>query len=129
LNLQNLHELKNAEERLNQCEKCLEKCYGPGLHRLTSIKSESANKHIPIFVRLNLLKAILNFHKGKKRECKQFLDIANNELQKVIVDDDKVTQVMTMGFTATEARLALRASFNNVDSAIEQIFQVIFIKI
>jgi hypothetical protein len=114
------------------------------------IKNESANKHIPIFVRLNLLKvifllkvnfefifinkrlnyekkAILNYHKGKKRECKQSLDTANRELQKVIIDDDKLVQVMSMGFTNTEARLALRSSFNNVDAAIEQIFKVFHI--
>ena len=30
---------------------------------------------------------------------------------------------MSMGFSSTEARLALRASFNNVDEAIEQILK------
>lgn len=121
--LQNLHELKNADERLEKCEKCLEKCYGANLERLTLIKSETSNKHIPVFVRINLLKAILNYHKGKKRECRQFLDIANRELQKIIIDEDKLTQVMAMGFSNTEARLALRASSNNVNIAIEQIFK------
>ena len=33
---------------------------------------------------------------------------------------------MSMGFTNTEARLALRSSFNNVDAAIEQIFKVLY---
>lgn len=32
-------------------------------------------------------------------------------------------KVMSMGFTSTEARLALRATFNNVDAAVEQIFK------
>ena len=41
---------------------------------------------------MNPIKAILNFHKGKKRECKQFLDVANRDLQKVIIDEDKLTQ-------------------------------------
>lgn len=31
---------------------------------------------------------------------------------------------MAMGFSSTEARLALRASFNDVDKAVEQIFKV-----
>lgn len=31
-----------------------------------------------------------------------------------------------MGFSATEAKLALRATYNNVDAAVEQIFKVIF---
>ena len=108
------------------CEKSLEKSYGSNLERLTKIKSDSLNKYIPIFVRLNLLKAVLNYHKGKKRECKNLLDIANRELQKVIVDDEKLTQVMSMGFSSYETRLALRASLNNVDLAIEQIMKVNF---
>lgn len=33
---------------------------------------------------------------------------------------------MTMGFTSTEARLALRAVFNDVDLAVEHIIQVFF---
>jgi uncharacterized UBP type Zn finger protein len=121
--LQNLHELKNAEERLNLCEISLEKCYGSNLSRLSLIKSESANKHVPIYVRLNLLKGILNYHKGKKKESKEYLDVANKELQKITIDEEKLTQVMTMGFTNMEAKLALRATFNNVDSAVELIFQ------
>ena len=36
---------------------------------------------------------------------------------------------MTMGFTSTEARLALRATLNDVDSAVEHIIQVITFKI
>lgn len=31
---------------------------------------------------------------------------------------------MSMGFSATEAKLALRASFNDLDAAVEQIFKV-----
>ena len=54
--LQNLHELKNAEERLSACEKCLQNCYGADLQRLSYLKTEGVNKHTPIFVRLNLLK-------------------------------------------------------------------------
>ena len=74
------------------------------------------------------------------------MDLAKNELQKITIDDEKLTQgstpnsnplnqvclpmahfllsVMTMGFSSTEARLALRASFNDVDKAVEQIFKV-----
>lgn len=66
----------------------------------------------------------MNYHKGKKRECRQALDIANKELQKVTIDEEKLMQVMSMGFSSVEARLALRSSFNNVDAAIEQIFKV-----
>ena len=94
------------------------------MSRLSAIKNESANKHIPIYVRLNLLKAILNYHRGKKKECKQFLDIAKKELSKVSIDEDKIMQIMSMGFSCVEARLALRAALNNVDAAIEQIFKV-----
>lgn len=124
LNLENLSELKNAEERLTTCETCLTRCYGVDMHRLAALKNESASKHIPIFVRLNLLKAILNYHKGKKMEAKQCLDIATDKLNMVKIDEDKVCRVMSMGFDNVEARLALRAAFNDVDQAVEQIFKV-----
>ncbi len=123
LNLENLNELKNAEERLESCEKCLTKCYGVDMQRLAKIKSESSSKHVPIFVRLNLLKAILSYHKGKKHETKNYLDIASEHLKKVLIDEDKLIQVMSMGFTNVEARLALRASCNDVGSAVEEIFK------
>lgn len=45
-------------------------------------------------------------------------------MQKIIIDEDKLMQIMSLGFNSTEARLALRASFNDVDSAVEQIFKV-----
>ena len=78
--LENLHELKNAgkqtpfpysqfkvviinleskEERITFSERCLKNCYGSGLERLKAVKDiENANKHIPIFIRLNLLKVL-----------------------------------------------------------------------
>ncbi len=141
--LQNLHDLKNAgikrklkkkkkffyflslfkEERIDLCEKCLEKCYGSNLERLTLLQG-SVNKYTPIYIRLNLLKGILSYHKGKKKECKTFLDTANDELQRNIVDDDRLLQVMQMGFTATQSRLALRQTCGNVNAAIDQIFKV-----
>ena len=88
----------------------------------------SVNKYTPIYIRLNLLKGILSYHKGKKKECKTFLDTANDELQRNIVDDDRLLQVMQMGFTATQSRLALRQTCGNVNAAIEQIFKVCLFK-
>ena len=139
--LQNLHDLKNAEERLQICEKCLEKCYGSNLERLTLLQG-NANKYTPIFIRLNLLKvnqtakkkkkknhlnlifkAILNYHKGKKRECRNLLDLASEALERNTVDEEKLIQVMQMGFTTTQARLALRSTSGNVNAAIEQIIK------
>jgi hypothetical protein len=83
--------LNFIEERINLCEKCLEKCYGTNLERLTLLQG-NANKYTPIFVRLNLLKAILNYHKGKKKEAKKFLDTASEELQRNTVDEEKMLQ-------------------------------------
>jgi hypothetical protein len=106
---------------LNTCEKSLEKCYGANLERLSRIQHDDVNKYRPIFIRLNLLKVkeqslpvyfslvlffclsylfdccattqgILFYHKGKKLESKHFLDLANNELKKNFVDEEKVVQ-------------------------------------
>ena len=64
------------------------------------------------------------YHKGKKKECRQFLDAANDKLQSNVVDEDKMVQVMSMGFTSTQARIALRSTHGNIDAAIEQIIKV-----
>ncbi len=77
---------------MNVCEKSLEKCYGANLERLTLIQHENSNKYRPIFIRISLLKGILMYHKGKKMESKRFLDAANSELQKNVVDEEKVVQ-------------------------------------
>ncbi|RMZ97060.1 NEDD8 ultimate buster 1-like, partial [Brachionus plicatilis] len=91
-NLESLNDLKNAEERLKICEDGLKRCYGSDLSRLMTIKSDMVNKYTPIFVRLNLLKAILKYYRGKKNETRQFLDTAMQEMKKILVDDDKVAQ-------------------------------------
>lgn len=92
LNIESLNDLKNAEERVKICEDGLKKCYGADLSRLMTIKSDMVNKYTPIFVRLNLLKAILKYHRGKKNEAREFLDLAMKEMKKIMVDDDKVVQ-------------------------------------
>ncbi len=102
----------------------MEKCYGSKLERLTQLKSEAANKHSAVYVRLNVLKAVLAYHKGKRSECRLLLDEADDKLKKLGIDEEKLAQVMSMGFDIVESRLALRASFNNVDAAIEQIIKV-----
>ena len=124
--MESLNDLRNADKRLSTCEHCLDKCYGAKLERLTKLKSEAANKHTAVYVRLNVLKAVLAYHKGNRGESRMLLDAADDELKKVTIDEGKLAQVMSMGFDIVESRLALRASFNNVDAAIEQIIKVCF---
>ncbi len=93
------------------------------MERLTRLKTDAVNKHKPIYVRINLLKGILNYHKGKRNESRLFLELAQNELKKLRVDDTKIVSLMGMGFNSTEAKLALRATCNDVDSACELILK------
>ncbi len=123
LNLENLHELKDAEDRLASTEKCLLKCYGADLQRLSLIKTQCASKHLPIYVRLHLFKAILAYHRGRKSECREHLDLASDKLRQTQIDEDKLVQLMAMGFGSVEARLALRAASNDVSMAMDTIFK------
>ncbi len=123
LNLESLHALRDAEERLASCEQCLARCYGAGLERLALLKTECASKHTPIYVRLHLFKAILAYHRGRKAECKQQLDTASDKLRQAQVDEAKLAQVVAMGFGSVEARLALRAAANDVEAATDAIFR------
>ena len=78
---------------------------------------------MPIYVRLHLFKAILAYHRGRKGECREQLDLASDKLRQTQIDEEKLVQVMAMGFGSVEARLALRASGNDVAIAMDTIFR------
>eukprot|EP00058_Branchiostoma_floridae_P013128 XP_002598616.1 hypothetical protein BRAFLDRAFT_67012 [Branchiostoma floridae] len=113
--LKNVTALPDAETRLQKCEELFHKSYGSNLERLTTVKGSSGQEKA-LFVRLHLLQGVVFFHQGRRNQ-------AVAELAKLQVDESKLTELMTMGFSGAEARLGLRACSNNVQAAVTHIMQ------
>ncbi|XP_022098382.1 NEDD8 ultimate buster 1-like [Acanthaster planci] len=118
--LQNVSELPDAEAKLRTCEECFRRSYGDNLQRLASLKGEST-RELALYVRLYLLQGILAFYQGRLDAAQALLQKAEGILASLQVDEDKLMQVMSMGFDVREARLGLRAAFGNVSAAVSKI--------
>ncbi|RDD45242.1 NEDD8 ultimate buster 1 [Trichoplax sp. H2] len=109
--------LSDAELRLRKCAQCFSQCYGQNMERLTAIKGCHSHE-IALFARLHLLQGVVAYHKGDKSTCQRLLIQAENEMEKLMVKEESLTQLMVMGFSSVEARLGLRSSNGNVEKAI-----------
>ncbi|XP_072110194.1 NEDD8 ultimate buster 1-like [Mobula birostris] len=122
LQLEQLDCLRDAEERLKRAQTRLNNCYGENLERLYNLKGSTANEQV-LYLRLMLLQGVVLFHKGKLQEARNHLNEAEVLLAKLSVDDKKVVQLMSLGFTAQEARLGLRACDDDINLAASHIYQ------
>ncbi|XP_078702483.1 NEDD8 ultimate buster 1-like isoform X2 [Branchiostoma floridae x Branchiostoma belcheri] len=120
--LKNVTSLPDAENRLQKCEQLFHKSYGNNLERLTTVKGSSGQEKA-LFVRLHLLQGVVFFHQGRRNQAVAELAKADAFLRQLQVDESKLTELMTMGFSSAEARLGLRACGNNVQAAVTHIMQ------
>ncbi|CAF0942437.1 unnamed protein product [Adineta ricciae] len=112
----------DAAERLMKCDTCFVKVYGNSFQRLKALQKDGTG-HMVLFVRLHLLQAIVAYHAGRKVDAKNFLGLAEEEARMMHVEPEKLTQIMTMGYTASEARRGLRSSQGNIEQAVEFILE------
>lgn len=120
LSLRSVDQLFDAEARLKECENGFRRSYGENLERLTAIKGGS-NKEAALFCRLHLLQGIVAFHQEHYPEARQFLQKAATLISQLKLDDSKLAQVMAMGFSESDSRLALRSVGGDVDLAVQHI--------
>ncbi|XP_002126619.2 NEDD8 ultimate buster 1 [Ciona intestinalis] len=120
--LKNLDSLTDAKERLKTAEQFFEKSYGASLQRLMAIKGSSGHE-IALFVRLYTLQGIVEYYGDNYNQSKELLSKARGYASMIMVDDTKVSEMMVLGFTAKEARLALRACNGDLDGATRHAFQ------
>lgn len=120
--LKNVDDLPDAEERLKKSEIFFQRSYGSDLQRLVAVKG-SSGEELALFMRLHLLQGIVAFHQHKMEEARSKLAKAESELQRLTVDEDKITTVMSVGFSEGEARLGLRACDGNVQNAVSHIIK------
>ncbi|XP_071792301.1 NEDD8 ultimate buster 1-like [Asterias amurensis] len=118
--LQNMNELPDAEAKLKRCEDCFRRSYGDDLQRLTSLKGQNTQE-LALYVRLYLLQGILAFYQQERNKSLELLQKAEGILASLQVDEDKLMQVISMGFDVREARLGLRAAHGSVSLAVTNI--------
>ncbi|XP_046345858.2 NEDD8 ultimate buster 1-like [Haliotis rufescens] len=120
--LKNVDQLPDAEWRLEQSEKCFLRSYGANNERLTAVKGGTGSEQAQaLFMRLHLLQGVMAFHQHRVKVAAKLLGQAEEELKSLQVDENLITEVMSVGFKEKEARLALRACKGDVQKAVDHI--------
>ncbi|XP_022709991.1 NEDD8 ultimate buster 1-like isoform X2 [Varroa jacobsoni] len=84
--------------------------------KVLSVKGSATNE-LTQLTRLQLLKGVAAFYKANYGEAKCFFEKANGYLKRLHVDEDLISQLINLGYTTQEARLALRQANNNIELA------------
>ncbi|XP_071489465.1 NEDD8 ultimate buster 1-like [Diadema antillarum] len=120
--LQNVEQLPDAESRLQTCEDCFKRSYGENMERLTALKGDSSTE-LALYVRLYLLLGIVAALKNNKLQAGTLLNKAESILTSLQVDENKLMQLMSMGYDMVESRLGLRAAGGSVSHAVTKIIE------
>ncbi|CAG0912374.1 unnamed protein product [Notodromas monacha] len=118
--LGSLTALPDAAIRLETGEKTLKKSYGPNLARASSLKTNTGAEKANM-LRLRLMQGILEYHRGNIALSRTLLRKVKEDLTLLKVSDENVSRLVDLGYSAFEARVALRECLNNVSSAVEHI--------
>lgn len=123
LQLKSITQLPDAERRLQICEENFQKTYGQNFERVKMIKNTEMSERC-LVLRLKLLKGILCFHQNRRQESTLFLTMAEEELSQLKIDDEKVTMLLEMGYSANESIIALRNTYNtSIEAAVNFIVE------
>nr|CAB3264474.1 NEDD8 ultimate buster 1-like [Phallusia mammillata] len=120
--LKNLETLQDAVDRLKTSEDFFKKSYGESLQRLLTIKGSSGHE-VALFVRLYLLQGIVQYFNSNYRGAIDLLNKALSYANSIKVDDEQFTEMLGLGFSNVEARMALRACNGNVAAATQYVFK------
>ncbi|XP_058252051.1 NEDD8 ultimate buster 1 isoform X2 [Hemibagrus wyckioides] len=120
--LEQLPCLQDSRQRLQQAENCFLKCYGEKQQRLQTIKGNTGGEDV-LFLRLYLLQSLLAYADGKEHQASQKLKQGEELYNQLFLNPEKMTQLLSIGFTEQDARLGLRACRGNVEAAALHIAQ------
>ncbi|KAL7874710.1 hypothetical protein SRHO_G00056800 [Serrasalmus rhombeus] len=120
--LEALSYLNDCKQRLQKAEDCFLKCYGEKQQRLQQIKGNTGGEEV-LFLRLYLLQSLLAYLNGHDNEAARKLEKAEDLYSHLCLDPEKMTQLMSMGFSEQDVRLGLRACRGNVEEAALHISQ------
>nr|NP_001107052.1 NEDD8 ultimate buster 1 [Danio rerio]AAI54455.1 Zgc:171563 protein [Danio rerio] len=114
--LEQMECLDDAQERLEEAERCFQKCYGEKQSRLQQIKGHTGGEEV-LFLRLHLLQTVLMFVKGNENQALDKLRDVEHLYSQLNLDPQKLQQLQDKGFSEQEARLGLRACRGDVSEA------------
>ncbi|KAK3571631.1 hypothetical protein QTP86_015367 [Hemibagrus guttatus] len=114
--LEQLPCLHDSRQRLQQAENCFLKCYGEEQQRLQKIKVNTGGEDV-LFLRLYVLQSLLAYVDGDEHQTSKKLKQGEELYNQLSLNPEKMTQLLSMGFTEQDARLGLRACRGNVETA------------
>ncbi|KAM9488381.1 NEDD8 ultimate buster 1 isoform 1-T3 [Clarias gariepinus] len=109
--------LNDCKQRLQRAENCFLKCYGEEQQRLLKIKGNTGGEEV-LFLRLYILQSLLAYLDGNGDQAAKKLKQGEELYNQLCLDPEKMTQLMSMGFSEQDARLGLRACRGNVEAAV-----------
>ncbi|BFF90170.1 NEDD8 ultimate buster 1 [Drosophila madeirensis] len=113
--LKNITQLPDAQRRLEICEKKFRRTYGDNLDRFNEMNSPNR----ALIMRLHLLQGVVFFHMNRRDEASERLELAAAALAELKVNPELLQQMVDMGFTESDARVALRATAGRIDRAVD----------
>ena len=117
LQLGNVSQLPDAEIRLQECQRNFERIHGKNMERVLAVKGSNANEKT-LYTRLNLMQGICAYHQGNKSKAELLLKHVQKEIKALEIPEDALEEVIALGYSDKEARIALRAMNNQVSDAV-----------
>ncbi|XP_033933360.1 NEDD8 ultimate buster 1 [Pseudochaenichthys georgianus] len=112
--------LEDGKLRLLRAEDAFLKVYGEQQQRLRMIKGSSGREEV-LFLRLYLLQSLLSYLDGNDAQARQQLSKVEVLFARLSLDSEKMSQLVSLGFSEREARLGLRATQGDIQEAITHI--------
>lgn len=112
--------LQDGRARLQRAEDAFHQCYGERRQRLLRIQGNSGREDV-LFLRLHLLQSLLSYIEGDDAQARLQLDQVDVLYSQLVPDLAQMSQLMSLGFSETEARLGLRACQGDIQRAAELI--------
>lgn len=116
--------LKEAYRYLQEAEKGFERAYGKNLERLQAFRSNEFCPEQVLLIRLKILQAINAYYQGDIRRADNILLLAQLDMRKLSVSDQHIAQIVSIGFSQSHARKALRVNKNNIEASIGYLLQI-----
>ncbi|XP_059827797.1 NEDD8 ultimate buster 1-like isoform X2 [Hypanus sabinus] len=105
-----------AGERLEGAQAYFNKCFGENQHRLQE-QEDKSGRHRILKLRLLVLWGVWFFYAKKLPQSRRDFGEAEELLDQLLVDDLSVSTLVNEGYSAREARLALRAMDGKIEEA------------
>jgi len=116
--------LKDAYLYLQEAEKGFERAYGKKLERLQAFRNNEYCPEQVLLIRLKILQALNAYYQGDIRRAENVLLMAQVDLRKLSVSDQHVAQIVSIGFSQSQARKALRVNKNKFEESVAYLLEL-----